>query len=144
MLYTTTTTLLHAVFRLLFTLEYYGEENVPERGPVIIAGNHPSYLDPVLVTLPLERRVFFMAWDRLFKVPVLGALMRGFGAFPVRRLWIRTIRRQDMQLQGGETISSVVLDCGNACRLPPRFFAPRGSVILIQSDSSASGASDTR
>lgn len=84
MIYGSLTTLLHAIFRLLFTLEYYGEENVPERGPVIIAGNHPSYLDPMLVSLPVERRVFFMAWDQLFKVPVLGTLMRQFGAFPVR------------------------------------------------------------
>jgi 1-acyl-sn-glycerol-3-phosphate acyltransferase len=84
MLYTSIITVLHALFRLLFTLEYYGEENVPEHGAVIIAGNHPSYLDPMLVTLPIERRVFFMAWDQLFKVPVLGLLMRQFGAFPVR------------------------------------------------------------
>src|SRR3954454_10264033 len=66
MLYRTLTTLTHAVFRLLFTLEYYGEENVPDRGAVIVAGNHPSYLDPVLLSLPLDRQVFFMAWDRLF------------------------------------------------------------------------------
>src|SRR5262249_38285552 len=53
-------------------------------GPVIIAGNHPSYLDPLLISLPLDRRVFFMAWDRLFKIPVLGTLLRAYGAFPVR------------------------------------------------------------
>lgn len=84
MIYAFIRTTLHAVFRLLFTLEYYGTEHVPDSGPVVIAGNHPSYLDPVLVMLPLDRRVFFMAWDRLFKVPVLGQLMRQFGAFPVR------------------------------------------------------------
>ena len=84
MLYDAVTTTLHAVFRLLFTLEYIGEDNVPADGPVIVAGNHPSYLDPVLLILPLDRRVFFMAWDRLFMVPVLGYLMRKMGAFPVR------------------------------------------------------------
>jgi 1-acyl-sn-glycerol-3-phosphate acyltransferase len=84
MLYKTTATLLHALFRLLFTLEYYGVEHVPDSGPVIIAGNHPSYLDPLLITLPVERRVYFMAWDQLFRVPLLGHLMRQFGAFPVR------------------------------------------------------------
>lgn len=84
MLYKTTTTFLHALFRLLFTLEYYGVEHVPDSGPVIIAGNHPSYLDPLLITLPVERRVYFMAWDQLFRVPGLGLLMRQFGAFPVR------------------------------------------------------------
>jgi 1-acyl-sn-glycerol-3-phosphate acyltransferase len=84
MLYKSISTFLHAVFRLLFTLEYYGTDYVPDSGPVIIAGNHPSYLDPLLVSLPVERRVYFMAWDRLFQVPVLGTLLRQFGAFPVR------------------------------------------------------------
>lgn len=84
MLYRTISTIVHAIFKLLFTLEYAGEEHVPERGAVIVAGNHPSYLDPVLISLALPRRVYFMAWDRLFGVPVLGALLRQVGAFPVR------------------------------------------------------------
>ncbi len=84
MVYTAFTTFFHALFRLLFTLEYSGEENVPAEGAVIVAGNHPSYLDPVLVLLPLERRVYFMAWDRLFLIPILGSIMRQLGAFPVR------------------------------------------------------------
>lgn len=84
MLFRLISTAIHAVFRLIFTLEYFGEENVPEAGPVIIAGNHPSYLDPLLVTLPIERRVYFMAWDKLFTIPVLGSILRQAGAFPVR------------------------------------------------------------
>ncbi len=71
------------LFRALFAVEYHGVENIPERGAVIIAGNHPSYLDPVLVMLPVERKIRFMAWDALFKVPVLGQLIRAMGAFPV-------------------------------------------------------------
>ena len=84
MFYRSIVTLLHAVFRLLFTLEYTGEEHVPDGGPAIIASNHPSYLDPVLLCLPLSRRIRFMAWDKLFTVPLVGWLMRQFGAFPVR------------------------------------------------------------
>ncbi|HET9531324.1 MAG TPA: lysophospholipid acyltransferase family protein [Blastocatellia bacterium] len=71
------------IFRLLFTLEYYGLENVPQTGPVILAGNHPSYLDPLLIGLPIKRVIKFMAWDALFRVPVLGWLIRQLGAFPV-------------------------------------------------------------
>ncbi|HLG15233.1 MAG TPA: lysophospholipid acyltransferase family protein [Blastocatellia bacterium] len=75
--------ILRPIFRLLFTVEYHGLENVPESGPVILAGNHPSYLDPILVALPLERVVKFMAWDALFKVSFLRGLIRKLGAFPV-------------------------------------------------------------
>ena len=84
MLFRLISTALHALFRLIFTLEYFGEENVPATGAVIVAGNHPSYLDPLLISLPLERRVFFMAWDKLFSIPLLGTLLRQAGAFPVR------------------------------------------------------------
>ncbi len=71
------------LFRVLFSVEYHGAENVPDQGAVIIAGNHPSYLDPVLLMLPVKRKIRFMAWDALFKVPVLGPAIRAFGAFPV-------------------------------------------------------------
>ncbi|MEP7273053.1 MAG: lysophospholipid acyltransferase family protein [Acidobacteriota bacterium] len=71
------------VLRTLFAVEYHGVENVPLEGAVIIAGNHPSYLDPVLVMLPVKRTIKFMAWDALFRVPVLGRAIRALGAFPV-------------------------------------------------------------
>ncbi len=71
------------LFRVLFAVEYHGLKNVPEHGAVIIAGNHPSYLDPALVGLPIRREIHFMAWDALFKVPLLGQLIRALGAFPV-------------------------------------------------------------
>lgn len=73
----------HKLFRVLFSVEYFGLENVPTTGAVIIAGNHPSYLDPVLIWLPIKRTIRFMAWDALFKVPLLGQAIKAMGAFPV-------------------------------------------------------------
>jgi 1-acyl-sn-glycerol-3-phosphate acyltransferase len=75
--------LIEALFRVLFTYDCRGEENVPARGPAVIAANHPSYLDPILLSLQVPRPIRFMAWDALFRVPLLGALIRTFGAFPV-------------------------------------------------------------
>jgi 1-acyl-sn-glycerol-3-phosphate acyltransferase len=71
------------VFKILFAVEHHGLENIPKVGPVILAGNHPSYLDPLLVALPVKRVIRYMAWDALFKVPLLGLLIRMLGAFPV-------------------------------------------------------------
>src|ERR1044072_1004524 len=71
------------LFRVLFAIEYYGLENIPASGPVILAGNHPSYLDPLLIVLPVKRVIRFMAWDALFRVPLLGAIIKAMGAFPV-------------------------------------------------------------
>ncbi|KAF0248394.1 MAG: 1-acyl-sn-glycerol-3-phosphate acyltransferase, partial [bacterium] len=42
-------TLFQMFFRLFFTVEYYGVENIPKTGAAILAGNHPSYLDPILI-----------------------------------------------------------------------------------------------
>jgi 1-acyl-sn-glycerol-3-phosphate acyltransferase len=77
------TTFIEALFRVLFSYDCRGEENVPARGPAVVAANHPSYLDPVLLSLPVARPIHFMAWDALFRVPLLGGLIRAFGAFPV-------------------------------------------------------------
>jgi 1-acyl-sn-glycerol-3-phosphate acyltransferase len=74
---------IEALFRVLFTYDCLGEEKLPATGGAIVASNHPSYLDPVLLSLQVERPIRFMAWDALFRVPLLGSLMRAFGAFPV-------------------------------------------------------------
>jgi 1-acyl-sn-glycerol-3-phosphate acyltransferase len=77
------TTVAEALFRLLFTYDCIGEEKIPAEGGVVIAANHPSYLDPVLLSLQVARPIRFMAWEALFRVPLLGAVIRAFGAFPV-------------------------------------------------------------
>lgn len=76
-------TALEALFRVLFTYDCKGEEHLPAGGPAIIAANHPSYLDPILLSLQVTRPIRFMAWDALFRVPLVGPLVRLFGAFPV-------------------------------------------------------------
>ena len=75
--------IIEAVFRILFEYDCLGEEHVPAHGPAVVVANHPSYLDPILLSLQVKRPIRFMAWEGLFKVPLLGAVMRAFGAFPV-------------------------------------------------------------
>jgi 1-acyl-sn-glycerol-3-phosphate acyltransferase len=75
--------LIEALFRVLFTYDCVGEASIPVQGPAVVAANHPSYLDPLLLSLQVARPIHFMAWDALFRVPLLGALMRLFGAIPV-------------------------------------------------------------
>ena len=70
--------------RLFFRIEFRGTENIPLEGPCIIAPNHVTYADPVWISIPVLRPIRYMAWDRMFRIPVLGFLMRVFGAFPVR------------------------------------------------------------
>ena len=70
--------------RIVFRIQFYGTENIPGEGRCIITPNHVTFIDPIWVNIPVKRRVYFMAWDRLFRIPGLGLLMRLFGAFPVK------------------------------------------------------------
>jgi 1-acyl-sn-glycerol-3-phosphate acyltransferase len=69
--------------RALFKIEFHGVENIPREGACIVTPNHATYADPIWVTVPIKRRVYYMAWDKPFEIPVLGVVMRMFGAFPV-------------------------------------------------------------
>lgn len=55
-------------------------------GPVIYVGNHPNALiDPGLLLILAKRQVTFLAKEPLFRMPVLGQIMRGMGALPIFR-----------------------------------------------------------
>lgn len=75
--------LVRLVGRAYFGVRFEGIENVPLTGPLIIAPNHVTYADPPLISLGARRPIFFMAWNRLFNVPLFGRLIRFLRAFPV-------------------------------------------------------------
>ena len=77
--------LVFPVFRGLFRGSTVGLQNVPKQGPLVVVANHGSHLDPPLLGHALGRPVAFMAKAELFAVPLLGALIRACGAYPVRR-----------------------------------------------------------
>ena len=73
-----------ALARLYFGLRLEGTEHIPQIGPLVIAPNHQTYVDPVLVTIPVRRPIYYMAWNRLFEVPGLSWAIRRLRAFPVQ------------------------------------------------------------
>ncbi|MCL6472094.1 MAG: 1-acyl-sn-glycerol-3-phosphate acyltransferase [Firmicutes bacterium] len=79
-------TLLVIVVKLFYRYRIIGLENIPRKGPVIIAANHQSYLDPIMVALAVKgRQVNFMGKASLFKIPVLGTIIKWLNTFPVKR-----------------------------------------------------------
>ena len=73
------------IAKVAFRLHIEGQEYIPRTGPVILAANHVSYIDPVIIAIAARRPVRFMAKVELFRVPLLGWLIRQFGAFPINR-----------------------------------------------------------
>lgn len=69
----------------VFRMEVRGAENVPATGPLVIASNHMSYVDPVALGVACPRPILYMAKLELFRIPVLGPLIRAVGAYPVER-----------------------------------------------------------
>ncbi|MFI3206439.1 MAG: lysophospholipid acyltransferase family protein [Clostridia bacterium] len=75
-----------AIYRFIFSCKCIGEKNIPMEGPLIIASNHVTAIDPIILgDLSGKRKVRFMAKDSLFKKKLIGKLLRSLGAFPVIR-----------------------------------------------------------
>jgi 1-acyl-sn-glycerol-3-phosphate acyltransferase len=73
------------IFRLLLRGRAAGTANVPREGALVVVANHGSHLDPPLLAHVLGRPVAFMAKQELFRVPLLGPIIRALGAYPVDR-----------------------------------------------------------
>lgn len=73
---------------VLFRRSWRGVENIPEQGPVIIALNHVSYIDPLLVvrfTYESGRIPRFLAKSSLFNIVIFGRMLKGCDQIPVYR-----------------------------------------------------------
>lgn len=93
-------------FLLLLGYKTEGVENMPPQGPVIIAANHVSNWDPVVVGISFKRPVHFIAKVELFNNVLLGKLLTKLNAFPVKRGTPdrKAIRQALDILQNGEVL----------------------------------------
>lgn len=73
------------VYGTYFRWRVNNPENVPAQGPVILAANHMSFLDPPLVASGIDRLVSILARESLFRYPGVGWLLRSWNAVPVDR-----------------------------------------------------------
>jgi 1-acyl-sn-glycerol-3-phosphate acyltransferase len=71
------------LFTVYHDIQVEGAQYVPAQGAAIVAANHPTYLDPAFLMVGLSRPIRFMAWEKPFRMPVLGMLMRHYGAIAV-------------------------------------------------------------
>jgi 1-acyl-sn-glycerol-3-phosphate acyltransferase len=85
MIYAICRVLARTLYTLVYRLEARGVSNVPASGPVVLCCNHISLQDPITLATWLNRKVYYMAKEELFRIPILRTIIRYFGAFPVKR-----------------------------------------------------------
>jgi len=73
------------IFKVFFKGRVIGRQNIPLTGGFILASNHLSFLDPVVMGIASPRKLSYMARDSLFRNFWFGLLIRLYNAFPVRR-----------------------------------------------------------
>lgn len=73
------------VLKSVWRMRVLGADGVPPTGPLIVACNHVSYLDPPALGVAVPRPLDYMAKQELFRIPVLGPVITGLHAFPVDR-----------------------------------------------------------
>lgn len=69
----------------LYRIRHVGSERIPAVGPVVLAANHESILDPFFLGTVTHRPVHFFAKAELFRIPLLKQILAGLGGIPVRR-----------------------------------------------------------
>ncbi|HKX57414.1 MAG TPA: MFS transporter [Xanthomonadales bacterium] len=71
--------LIHTIYRVRIS----GEENIPEEGAVIIAANHVSFVDPLILGGMIRRPVRFVMHHSIFRIPLLNFIFRTGKAIPI-------------------------------------------------------------
>lgn len=119
-----------------FRLKRIGPCTVPPTGPVIVASNHTSSIDPLLLNAAMPRRfVGFLIARRYYNIPVFGRFIRMVGCVPVERTGrdLPALRAALRCLKGGGVLG--VFPEGTIPRpgqkLPPK---PGAALLALRSD----------
>ncbi len=77
--------ILQPFFRVYFRMSRIGREHIPAHGPVIVAANHRSFLDPFVIGMMARRPMYYVAKRELFANRFVAWMLTALGAFPVER-----------------------------------------------------------
>lgn len=95
-----------ALYSIVFRFRIVGAENIPKEGGVIFCPNHISAHDAITIAISQKRNLSFMGKDSLFRIPILGWILKKIGAFPVKRGVgdIGAVRKAIEVIQGGNAL----------------------------------------
>ena len=84
-LYAATQGLAALFCRILFDVQLRGKSNIPRTGGALIVSNHQSYLDPVILSSQMTRKMSFLASAHLYKFKPFGWYIRALSAYPIQQ-----------------------------------------------------------
>lgn len=94
------------IAKVAFRLHVVGGEFIPRTGPAILAANHVSFIDPVIIAVAVPRPLHFMAKEELFRFRLFAWLLRQCRVFPVsrHRIDLQAVKRAIFLLEQGEIV----------------------------------------
>jgi len=122
---------------VLAAIKLEGGEKLPRDGAFVVAPNHYTEIDPLIVAAAVwraGRAPRFMAKDSLFKVPVLGSILRATGMVPVARASSRSSARAtlDASEQLVEQGSGVIVYAEGTLTRDPGMWPMRGKTGAVR------------
>jgi 1-acyl-sn-glycerol-3-phosphate acyltransferase len=85
LIYWTLRAVLVPAFLVYLRMQRVGREHLPRSGPLLLASNHRSFLDPFVIGTLVRRPVYYMAKRELFEKRWQAWILNALGAFPVDR-----------------------------------------------------------
>jgi 1-acyl-sn-glycerol-3-phosphate acyltransferase len=98
--------LIHTIYRVRVT----GMDNIPDEGPVIVASNHVSFADPLILGGMIRRPVRFVMYYKIYKIPILNFIFRTGKAIPIAgrtenpEILENAYRRMHDELEAGDVL----------------------------------------
>ena len=72
------------LFGWRYRLKVTGLDNLPKSGPVLLLGNHISWIDFALIQWAIPRTIRFVVHDDYYRKPIFNCILRGVGAVSIR------------------------------------------------------------
>lgn len=132
MLYTIFKSLFAFIIKIFGRYQVYGRQNLPNTGPLIIVSNHISNWDPLMVGVAIPRKVSFIAKEELFRIPVVGFLMKAWGMIPVKRGRVdREALSKPLELLKDEKVIGIFIEGKRNLKNPAVMLKPQPGVAML-------------